>query len=85
MKCGKCGKNQRGAAENGVCKCPGQIQARDTDKRAYLSEIARRGSKKKSQLEKELVRSNVMLATGRRVAHPDVDCMDARIGSDGSG
>ena len=85
MKCGKCGKNQRGAAENGVCKCPGQIQARDTNKRAYLGEIARRGSKKKSQLERELVRSNAMVTSGRRVVHSDVDCTGAGIGSDGSG
>lgn len=83
MRCGKCGKNQRGPAANGVCRCPGQVEARDTQKRAYPEGVAveRKGSKKVNQLEQERARHAAMIKGGG--SHTDE--VSVGTGSDTSG
>lgn len=86
MHCGKCGKNQRGPASNGVCKCPGQIEARDTKKRAYPEgvSVGGKGSKKMNQLERERDKHAAMTRDKGQVGGSDTDEVSVGTGSDAS-
>lgn len=67
MRCGKCGKNQRGPADSGVCKCH-DLQTREVDRRAFgEGGIERKGSKKIHRLEVERAKfaTTIQDAAGR--------------------